>query len=136
MFIRWPIHVHLIILLLMILSETSLILRHQSLVLASGVEALALELTNYQVVVLSSDSIALFRNWDGLVSALAGGFIRSVTLKSEIAPQQVIASKAGFVGLASGMALLIGLNDVRLYSCNEDALYNRNLLALLPLGDA
>lgn len=120
----------------MILSETSLVLRHQRLVMASGVEVLAIELTNFQVVVLASDSIALFSNWDGLESALAGGFIRSVALTSDIGLQQVIASKAGFVGFASGMALLIGLNDVRLYSCNEDALYNRNLLALLPLGDA
>jgi len=105
--------------------------------LLSSQEAEAAMLINNTVLVVAEDALALFSSLDAIGDPLGNGFLGSVAIPEgsqlEGGDPYIATHRAGFAGLVDGKALLIGLNDVRLFAGPEDALRNRNEIVRLPL---
>jgi len=124
---------------MIIQNSSDLIRHHQPQVLANGTPVHEAELINGHAVIIGHDSLSLYRRPGDCADPLGNGFIRSVSLPdNHRIPQEapmLQEHRAGFAGLVGGYVLLIGLNDIRLFSSREDALRNRNELVRLALGD-
>ena len=106
------------------------------LTLGDGTPVAEAELVNGNALVISPGSIALFRRPGDCTNPLAGGLVRSEALSEALLlqPPFIEEHRAGFVGLTDGLALLIGLNDVRMYPNRNDALRNQNMICELSLA--
>ena len=123
---------------MIIQNSSDLISSHQALHLSNGTAVHEATLINGHALVISPDALALYRRPGDCQDALGRGFIRSMALPEGHILQGeplLLEHKAGYVGLAGGYVLLIGLNDVRLFAGRDDALRNRNELLRLALGD-
>jgi len=121
----------------MIIENSSDLIRTWQLVtLSDGSEVAEAELVNGAALVISPDTLALFRAPGDCNHPLRGGFLRSTTFDAEQAPEApfIEEHRAGFVGLTGGGVLLIGLNEVRMYPGRDDALRNRNILCEMSLA--
>ena len=121
---------------MLIEQNSNLIREHTQVLLASGVEADAAMLINDTVLVISKDAIAQFSSLQALADPLGNGLLQSVALPDGICldgPPFIERHQAGYVGLRDGRALLIGLNDVRLFNSAQDALRNHDEVVRLPL---
>ncbi|MEK9711256.1 MAG: hypothetical protein VW258_01705 [Thalassolituus sp.] len=121
----------------MLIETTSDLIRSYSAVtLADGREACEAVLINDNALVISADSIALFRRAGDCTSELSGGFMRSFdfSLNVQLDSPFILDHRAGYVGLSTGAVLLIGLNDVRMYPGKADALRNQNCIGELSLA--
>ncbi len=122
----------------MLIEHTSNLIReHYSVTLSSGEAADAAELINNTVLVIAENTLALFNSRASVGDPLGNGLLAMVSLADEDkfpqTPPYILSHQAGFVGLCLGRVLLIGLNDVRLFHCPQDALRNTNERARLPL---
>ncbi|MEE2749616.1 MAG: hypothetical protein VX474_06540 [Pseudomonadota bacterium] len=118
-------------------NSSDLIRQWQAVVLADGQSAAEAELINGNALVISDDGIALFSRPGDCVNPLSGGLIRHASFPDHISPPVapfIDRHRAGFVGLTGGLALLIGLNDLRMYASANDALRNRDMLLELSLA--
>ena len=70
------------------------------------------------------------------INPLAGGMVRNEAFADGrmLQPPFIEEHRAGFVGLTDGLAMLIGLNDVRMYPSKDDALRNQNMICELSLA--
>lgn len=122
----------------MLIEESSNLIREcQRVTLASSQEAEAAMLINNTVLVVAEDALALFSSLEAVGDPLGNGFLGSVAIPEAHCLSggypYIATHRAGFVGLSDGKALLIGLNDVRLFAGPEDALRNHNEIVRLPL---
>lgn len=118
-------------------SSSDLIRSWHTVILADGRSAAEAELINGNALVISDDGIALFRKPNDCVNPLSGGLIRHAAFPANLpvpVSPFIERHRAGFVGLTGGLALLIGLNELRMYSNPEDALRNRDILLELSLA--
>lgn len=95
-------------------------------------------LVNHQVLVISADTLALYKNIESVGDELGNGFINSVAIPAEHHLQTrdgrfLQEHKAGYAGLSGGYALLIGLNTVQMFASKTDALHGHDEVACLPL---
>ncbi|HCG79823.1 MAG TPA: hypothetical protein DE015_11540 [Oceanospirillales bacterium] len=121
----------------MIIENSSDLIRDWKLLtLGDGTPVAEAELVNGNALVISPGSIALFRRPGDCTNPLAGGLVRSEALSEALLlqPPFIEEHRAGFVGLTDGLALLIGLNDVRMYPNRNDALRNQNMICELSLA--
>ncbi|MAD44997.1 MAG: hypothetical protein CMI02_00315 [Oceanospirillaceae bacterium] len=122
----------------MLIENTSDLIRQvTSLTLASGIPAEAASLINDTVLVITADTLALYRTLEQVGDPLGNGLIRSVSLDTPLEADDghfIREHRAGYVGLCDGAVLLITLNDVQLFSSKEDALHNRNERLRLSLA--
>ncbi len=121
----------------MIIENSSDLIRDwQLLTLVDGTPVAEAELINGNALVISPGSIALFRRPGDCINPLAGGLVRSEALSEALELQSpfIEEHRAGFVSLTDGLALLIGLNDVRMYPNSNDALRNQNMICELSLA--
>jgi len=91
-----------------------------------------------KVLVITQDTLALYKSLSSITDPLGNGLISLQTLPSGqlFSPPQgpwAIEHTAGFIGLSDGKALLILPIAIRLYKNKEDALRNREILVELPL---
>ena len=117
-------------------NSSDLIRAWKLLTLGDGTPVAEAELVNGNALVISPQSIALFRRPGDCVDPLAGGMVRNEALTEGLTllPPFIEEHRAGFVGLTEGMALLIGLNDVRMYPNRNDALRNQNMICEMSLA--
>ena len=117
-------------------NSSDLIRTWKLLTLADGTSVAEAELVNGNALVISPQSIALFRRPGDCVDPLSGGMVRNEALTEGLMllPPFIEEHRAGFVGLTEGMALLIGLNDVRMYPNRNDALRNQNIICEMSLA--
>ena len=117
-------------------NSSDLIRAWKLLTLGDGNPVAEAELVNGNALVISPQSIALFRRPGDCVDPLAGGMVRNEALTEGLTllPPFIEEHRAGFVGLTEGMALLIGLNDVRMYANRNDALRNQNMICEMSLA--
>ncbi|MDO6681619.1 MULTISPECIES: hypothetical protein [unclassified Oceanobacter] len=122
---------------MLIETSSDLIVSSHVTQLANGTCVDAATLLNGCVLTISCDGLALYRHLDALQDPLGNGLIRSVALTAEACLPDcsplILEYRAGYVGLEGGFVLLIGLNDVRLFACKQDALSNTNELQRLSL---
>ena len=125
----------------MLIENTSnLIKQHQRVQLRNQQWADAAELINGQVLVISVDSLALYRSLDAIHDELGNGCLQAVSIPEPhhiqaIAEQSLLQEhKAGYVGLCDQQTLLITLNDVQMFANKTDALRNQNEIVRLMLG--
>lgn len=113
----------------MIVNESDLIRSVETVYLGEELQdATAIELLNGQVIVLSLNSIGMYKNKQSISDPLGNGLIHFEAIspvEKGFAPK-VEEFKAGYVGLMGGYVLLLGGFDVRLFTNKSDALYNRN----------
>ncbi|WP_221801024.1 hypothetical protein [Oceanobacter mangrovi] len=96
----------------------------------SGAPVDVATLINGCLLVIAADALALYREGADLRDPLGNGLIRSAVMPEichmAAAGGFVQEYRAGYVGLANDLVLLIGLNDVRLFLNKQDALRNMN----------
>ncbi|MEC8442662.1 MAG: hypothetical protein VXZ05_00505 [Pseudomonadota bacterium] len=123
----------------MLIEHSSDLIRHiESQTLSNGVVVTEASLINDNALVISQDAIALYRRPGDCTHPLGKGFIRSEALPEDLFPEgcpEILTHKAGFAGLTGGVALLIGLNDVRVFLSPQDALKNANEICRMSLAD-
>lgn len=121
----------------MLIEQSSNLIREtRPVTLVSGAEAEAAMLINHSVLVIASDAVAQFTSLEAVQDPLGNGLLQSVSLPEGFqlaGPPFIERHQAGYVGLKGGRALLIGLNDVRVFESAQDALRNHNEIARLPL---
>ncbi|MFK4750859.1 MULTISPECIES: hypothetical protein [Oceanospirillaceae] len=122
---------------MLIETSSDLIVSDHVTTLANGVRVDAATLLNGCVLTIGRDGLALYRHLDALQDPLGNGLIRSVALTDaaclpDCSPL-IREHRAGYVGLAEGFVLLIGLNDVRLFANKQDALANTHELQRMSL---
>ena len=121
----------------MLIEQSSNLIREtRPVTLASGADAEAAMLINHSVLVIASDAVAQFTSLEAVQDPLGNGLLQSVSLPADFqlaGPPFIERHQAGYVGLKDGRALLIGLNDVRVFESAQDALRNHNEIARLPL---
>ncbi len=117
-------------------NSSDLIRAWKLLTLGDGTPVAEAELVNGNALVISPQSIALFRRPGDCVDPLAGGMVRNEAFTEGLTllPPFIEEHRAGFVGLTEGMAMLIGLNDVRMYPNRNDALRNQNMICEMSLA--
>jgi len=121
----------------MLIETTSDLIRSYSAVtLTDGREACEAVLINDNALVISADTLALFRRAGDCCNELAGGFLRSLNFSDGVTLEApfIDEHRAGYVGLTNNAVLLIGLNDVRMYLNKADALRNQNCIGELSLA--
>jgi len=121
----------------MIIENTSDLIRQWTLLtLSDGSPVAEAELVNGNALVISPQAIALFRRPGDCINPLAGGMVRNEAFADGrmLQPPFIEEHRAGFVGLTDGLAMLIGLNDVRMYPSRDDALRNQNMICELSLA--
>lgn len=106
---------------------------------AAGVPVSAATLINDCVLTVSADGLSLFRSLKDISDPLGNGLLHAVSIpESFVMPTDlvdyILDHRAGYVGLVEGKVLLIGLNDVRMFSNSSDALRNRNEIVRMPLA--
>lgn len=91
---------------------------------------------NGQVMVVSRDAVALYRQRDALDDPLGNGLLGHELLPPDLVCAEgeapVVEQRAGFVGLQSGAVLFIRPDGVALYQHPDDALRNREVCWLIP----
>lgn len=107
--------------------------------LASGACADVAELVNDRFLAVASDSLSLFSSRKAVSDPLGNGLLQRVSIPESdwlVAEEGdfILEHRAGYVGLASGKVLLIGLNDARLFSGPANALRNRDEIVRIPLA--
>lgn len=123
---------------MLIENSSNLIAAHTVLTLPNGLVVDQAELINGNALVIGADSLSLYRRPNDCLDSLGNGFIRSIAFPGDFslsATPIITQHTAGYVGLCQGAALLIGLNDVRLFRSKEDALRNRDEICRLSLAD-
>lgn len=123
---------------MLIENSSDLIASHQTLVLANGIQVHEAKLINGNALVIGPDSLSLYRRPGDCLDSLGKGFIRSVAFNEGFSlsgSPLLERHQAGFAGLCNGAALLIGLNDVRLFNSTNDALRNNDEICRLSLAD-
>lgn len=122
----------------MLIEESSNLIRKlYQITLASGQAAEAAMLVNGTVLVVTSDAIAQFSSVEAAQDPLGNGLMHSTALPDTVrlsGPPFIERHQAGYVGLNDGLALLIGLNDVRLFYSAQNALRNENEIVRLALS--
>lgn len=108
--------------------------------LASGARVDVAELINNRFLAVAADSLSLFSSRVAVSDALGNGLLQRVSIPEPdwlVADDQgglIMEHRAGYVGLAGGKVLLIGLNDARLFAGPADALRNRDEIARIALA--
>lgn len=116
--------------------SSDVVASHKSMTLRSGEPAQVLTLVNENALLVSRNSLVLYKSVTTVDDALGNGLIDSVSLPEEFLLAEkdgefVTIYQAGFVGLQDDKAILITPNNVRLYPTKADALANKNQIVQL-----
>lgn len=111
--------------------SSDVVASQQLVTLNSGEPAQALILVNNNVLVISADGLALFKDLASITDPLASGLLDSMILPNGLQLEQqqgqfVMHYQAGFVALHNDYSILLTPNNVRLYANKQDALSNKN----------
>lgn len=118
-------------------NSSDLITQVDSATLSNGQPVDVAHLINGTVLVIAADALALYRSAQQVGDALGNGLIRSVALSQPLQPENgrlLLEHRAGYVGLAGGLVLLITLNDVQMFASKTEALRNSNELVRMSLA--
>ena len=92
---------------------------------------------NGSVLVISENALAFYKNEAAIYDPLGNGLLEMAELAEPLVFGDqgfVTEYRAGFVGLANEMAILITPNDIQLFPNKESALRNQNEIARLKLS--
>lgn len=95
-----------------------------------------LHLVDNKVIVLSANTIALYRDATSVSDPLGNGLIGMASIEGhslEMAEPVVVEHKSGYVGLAKDQVLLILPNAIKLFQNKVDALQGANAICMLDL---
>lgn len=106
----------------------------------NGLPAQFIELHNKMVIVITSDTLACYRNLASIQNPLGNGLVSLAEIEPSSSiqftnGQCISAYRSGYVGLQDGKTILITPFKVRLYPSNHDGLRNLNCLAELNLPE-
>jgi len=125
---------------MLIENSSDIVSNDQQLALQSGELVDALTLINSQILVLSENTLSVYRSLDSIQDPLGNGLLHTVALQgaAELVRGQdgrfMAMKKAGIVGLFDDKVILITPNDIQLFANRNDALRNQNELVRLSLG--
>jgi hypothetical protein len=125
---------------MLIENSSDIVSNDQQLALHSGELVDALTLINSQILVLSENTLSVYRSLDSIQDPLGNGLLHTVALQgaAELVRGQdgrfMAMKKAGIVGLFDDKVILITPNDIQLFANRNDALRNQNELVRLSLG--
>ena len=125
---------------MLIENSSDIVSNDQQLALHSGELVDALTLINSQILVLSENTLSVYRSLDSIQDPLGNGLLHTVALQgaAELVRGQdgrfMAMKKAGIVGLFDDKVILITPNDIQLFANRSDALRNQNELVRLSLG--
>jgi len=125
---------------MLIENSSDIVSNDQQLALHSGELVDALTLINSQILVLSENTLSVYRSLDSIQDPLGNGLLHTVALQgaAELVRGQdgrfMAMKKAGIVGLFDDKVILITPNDIQLFASRNDALRNQNELVRLSLG--
>ncbi|GAA3924870.1 hypothetical protein [Litoribacillus peritrichatus] len=119
-------------------SNSDIIRSSQQHTLANGQPAESLGFHNGLRLVLSANTLAMFKDLESVEDPLGNGLIASTVLSeaqhlTHRQGQFIESYKAGFVRLIDDRALLVTPNHIQLFPCAQDALRNQNEIAKLEL---
>jgi len=125
---------------MLIENSSDIVSNDQQLALHSGELVDALTLINSQILVLSENTLSVYRSLDSIQDPLGNGLLHTVALQgaAELVRGQdgrfMAMKKAGVVGLFDDKVILITPNDIQLFANRNDALRNQKELVRLSLG--
>jgi len=125
---------------MLIENSSDIVSNDQQLALQSGELVDALTLINSQILVLSENTLSVYRSLDSIQDPLGNGLLHTVALQgaAELVRGQdgrfMAMKKAGVVGLFDDKVILITPNDIQLFANRNDALRNQKELVRLSLG--
>lgn len=125
---------------MLIENSSDIVSNDQQLTLTSGEVVDALTLINGQILVLSVNTMSVYRSLESIQDPLGNGLLHSVALEGQSKLCQgeggrfLAMKKAGIVGLFDDKVILITPNDIQLFASRNDALRNQNELARLSLS--
>ncbi len=119
-------------------NSSDIIRASKAITLTNNEPAECLEFHNGLVLLLTQNTLAMFKSIASVNDPLGNGLIASTELTPEhlltMENEAFIKSfRAGFVGLTDGKALLVTPNHIQLFPSANDALRNQNELAILAL---
>lgn len=119
--------------------SSNIIQAHAEISLQNGDYAEILSFHNDLTLVLSEQTLAMFKDRHSVNDPLGNGLISTVQLEPEdqlkIVEGKIVKNyQSGFVGLMDGRALLVTPNVIQLFPSANDALRNQNELARLTLN--
>jgi len=119
--------------------SSNIIQSHTEISLQNGDYAEILTFHNDLTLVLSEQTLAMFKDRNSVNDPLGNGLITTVQLEPEdqlkmIEGKIVKNYQSGFVGLMDGRAILVTPNVIQLFPTANDALKNQNELARLTLN--
>ena len=126
---------------MLIENSSDIVSNDQQLTLLSGELVDALTLINSQILVLSENTLSVYRSLDSIQDPLGNGLLHTAALEGAAELQRgedgrfMAMKKAGIVGLFDEKVILITPNDIQLFANRNDALRNQNELARLSLND-
>ena len=102
--------------------------------LVNGRLAQCCELMNGSILVITTESVGVFRSKQAITDPLNTGFVNSLSLvlpEPKDEAQFILEVASGCISLISGHVLLLLPNQITMFNNKEDALYGKHAIGTL-----